>query len=77
MNVPYYSKEFLDTMNLEGDKLFKLSFDKMCKKFGKEFIDYLQISWKANGDCMTSEEFCDYNNISIEFFNKKVLTTTT
>jgi len=68
-----FSKRFLDTLNLDGDKAFNLPFDKMTSLHGKEFMDYLRCSWAGSGGCMSVQEFCGYNNISLAFFNKYIL----
>jgi hypothetical protein len=69
--VSSYSREFLSTMNLEGAQLFKLSFDKMCKRFGREFLDYLSCSWRVNSRSMTEVQFCSYNGIDISFLRRE------
>lgn len=48
-------------------------FSKMCKKFGKAYLDYLKIAYSCKGDDsdMTDAEFCRINgNIPVPFFEK-------
>lgn len=54
----------------------KDNFKRMCKKYGKAWIDYLNASYTAfkAGNGMTEKEFMDYNGIP-DFYkpNLKIL----
>jgi recombinational DNA repair protein RecT len=63
-------KKFCDEVlgKLSEDHQFiakKENFKKMCKKWGKAWIDYLNASYTAfiEGNGMNEEEFMDYNGI--------------
>ncbi len=62
-----------ESLDFESNtKNFKFPFQTMCKKYGKEFIELLQGMWQANGDSQTEEEFCNMNDITKSFFDKKI-----
>jgi hypothetical protein len=44
----------------------------MTKKYGKDFINTLKDMWQANGGGQSEEEFCNMNDISIDFFIKVI-----
>lgn len=48
------------------------NFDKMCKRFGKEYIGYLQAAYIAKAD-ITDEEFAKLNGgVPQSFIDKKL-----
>lgn len=60
-------------MDFESDQFnWKYPFEKMTKKYGREFIEILRAMWKANGGGQTEAEFCVMNGISLSFFNKVI-----
>jgi hypothetical protein len=63
----------IEAMDFESDtKNWKYTFKVMSKKYGKEYIETLKAMWTANGGGQTEQEFCEMNDISIQFFNKVV-----
>lgn len=62
-----------EAMDFDSDTHnWRFPFDKMCKKYGKEFIDMLRAMWQANGGGQTEDEFIIMNGLPAEFFNKKI-----
>lgn len=52
----------------------RYDFTKMCKKFGKPYIDYLIAAYSAKDD-MTNDEFCTLNGqVPVSFLEKKIVT---
>lgn len=73
----------LTALTFADEKAWKYPFAKMCKNYGKVFIEMLQASWAANhsimrdsrvviGDYLTEEEFCYYNDLPKGFFENKI-----
>lgn len=63
----------IEAMDFESDtKNWKYTFNVMSKKYGKEFIETLKAMWIANGGSQTEQDFCEMNDIPIQFFNKVV-----
>lgn len=63
----------IEAMNFESDHFnWKYSFEKMSKKYGRDFIDTLKAMWQANGGGQTEQEFCAMNGIATSFFNKVI-----
>lgn len=67
------TNRIIEAMDFESDsKNWKYPFKTMTKKYGKDFIDTLKAMWQANGEGQTEEEFCEMNDLSMEFFIKVV-----
>tara|TARA_R110000803_G_scaffold16197_5_gene44461 strand:+ start:5305 stop:5517 length:213 start_codon:yes stop_codon:yes gene_type:complete len=63
----------IEAIDFESDtKNWKYSFKIMSKKYGREFIETLKAMCQANGGGQTEKEFCDMNEITIQFFDKVV-----
>lgn len=62
----YFSENFLSKL-IEDHKVISLKsdFKKMCQKWGKGYLDYLDAAYTAfkNDDGMSEEEFLEYNGI--------------
>lgn len=78
-------KRLLLALTFADDKAWKYPFAKMCKNYGKVFIEMLQASWALNLESMkyckeaslgygylTEEEFCYYNDLPKGFFENKI-----
>lgn len=66
-------EKFVDTMDFESDtKNWKYSFDYMCKKHGRNFIDYIRTIWSINDGVQTEDEFISMNGINRKFFDKVI-----
>lgn len=51
----------------------RFPFDKMTKKFGKAYVDYLSIAFAAwTTECGSEIDFLDYHTIPVPFFEKTV-----
>lgn len=60
-----------DGIVINKEKNTKYDFKKMCKIFGKEYIEYLRASWETN--CLPEKEFLIINgNVPQDFFNKYI-----
>jgi len=63
----------IEAMDFESDtKNWKFPFERMCKFYGRDFIDTIRNMWQVNGDVQTPEEFCEMNNIPVKFFEKTI-----
>lgn len=63
----------VEAMDFESNtKNWKYTFKTMTKKYGKDFIDMMKAMWQANGDAQTEQEFCQINDLSLDFFSKVV-----
>lgn len=63
----------LEALDFESDTSnWKFSFDKMTKKYGREYIEMLKAMWQANGESQTEDEFIIMNGIPQTFFEKVV-----
>lgn len=63
----------IEAMDFESDTSnWRYPFEKMCKQYGKEFIDMLRAMWQANGGGQTEDEFIKMNGIPMQFFIKNV-----
>lgn len=61
----------IEAMNFESDaKNWKYPFPKMCKNYGKDFIDFIKVLWEANDGVQTEEEFCEMNDVPKSYFDK-------
>lgn len=76
-------KRLLTALTFADAKAWKYPFAKMCKNYGKAFIDDLQMSWAANhsimndsravvGEYLGEEEFCYYNDLPKSFLKIKL-----
>jgi hypothetical protein len=62
-----------EAMDFESDtKNWKYPFERMCKFYGKDFIECIKSMWIANGDSQTEDEFCEMNDLPKKFFEKVV-----
>lgn len=60
-------------MDFDSDtKNWKYTFKVMTKKYGKDFIEHLQLMWGANGGGQSEEEFCEMNDLPVDFFTKVI-----
>ena len=50
----------------------KYGFSKMCKLFGKEYIDYIKASWQTNQ--LSAQEFMAINGDIPQSFMDKYIT---
>ncbi|NJO63434.1 MAG: hypothetical protein HC836_36060 [Richelia sp. RM2_1_2] len=63
----------VEAMDFESNTLNWLyPFDKMSKKYGREFIEMLKAMWQANGEGQTEDEFVIMNGIPKSFFEKVI-----
>lgn len=59
--------------DFDADTNFKIPFDKLCKNYGKQYIDWCQTSWAANGGALTEDEFMKMNGgMTRKFFDNVV-----
>ena len=69
----FIMNRIIEAIDFESDtKNWKYSFKIMSKKYGREFIETLKAMWQVNGGGQTEQEFCDMNEITIQFFDKVV-----
>lgn len=62
-----------EAMDFESNtKNWKYPFKTMTKQYGKDFIEHLKEMWAANGEGQTESEFCEMNDLEIDFFNKVI-----
>jgi len=63
----------IEAMDFESDtKNWKFPFDRMCKFYGRDFIETIRAMWEANYDVQTEDEFCEMNGIPKSFFEKTI-----
>lgn len=74
----YFCADYLGKI-LEGHIILarKEDFRKLCKKYGKAWINYLQsayVAWKQmviiDSTIMSEQEFKEYNGIPDEYYQK-------
>jgi len=67
-------KRIFEIIDFESDESnFKISFKDITRKYGREYRDFCQAAWQANGDCLTEEEFMKINgDMPVSFFEKVV-----
>lgn len=62
-----------EAMDFDSDiNNWKFPFDKMCKFYGKDFIDIIKTMWDINDDVQTEDEFCKMNGLPKSFFEKNI-----
>jgi hypothetical protein len=62
-----------EAMDFESDIYnWKYPFDKMCRFYGKEFIEIIKVMWDINNDVQTEDDFCKMNGLSKTFFDKTI-----
>jgi len=63
----------IEAIDFDSDvRNWKFPFDRMCKFYGKEFIDTIKSMWESNYDVQTEDEFCEMNGIPKSFFEKTI-----
>lgn len=58
-----------ESMYVGGETNFKHSFDKLTKKNGKAYKDYIKAAYSCK-DYLTDEEFCILNHLPIKLLPK-------
>lgn len=54
----------------DDDRTFIYPFKKMCKKFGRSFLHYLEVAYSAKGE-ITDNKFREINNLTLKEFQMK------
>ena len=70
-NVESWSPRFLEAVDFsDSGSNFKKDFAHMCRHYGREYIDYLKVSYSAK-DNLSDDDFCKLNgNVPPSFINK-------
>ena len=68
-------KRFVDeAIDFESNESnFKFKFHVMCKKYGRDYIEFCRAMWQANEDVMTEDEFIKMNGDMPKSFFEKVI----
>ncbi len=60
----------VETMREEGYTNFRFPFDKLCKKYGRAYMEYLRIAYSAK-DNLSDKDFCFLNHCPLAFLRNR------
>lgn len=55
-----------------NDKNWLFPFERMCKFYGKDFIEIIKVLWQVSKETMNEEQFCFINDLPMSFFQKHI-----
>lgn len=62
-----------EVMNLQNGTNFLIPFQKLCKKYGRAYKEYIRVAYEVN-ETMSNAEFCFMNHLPEELLLKWTIT---
>ena len=68
METAAWNRFCKEAFDLDGETNFKFDFQKLTKKYGKSYIEYLRLAYETN--FLSIEEFCRLNHCTSAFIKR-------